>query len=60
MRRRHHFPDKESEPLHYLDHEFRFETAPLLLVPLPGTTVSRAITSPTLKAVDRFSLASGT
>jgi len=44
----------------YLDHEFRFKTTPLLLVPVAGTTTSRVITSPNLKDVDRFSLASGT
>ncbi len=44
----------------YLDHEFRFATTPLLLVPVAGTTVCRVIASPSLKVVDRYALVGGT
>lgn len=41
----------------YLDQEFRLEATPILIVAVPGTTLSRVVARPNLRVVERFSLA---
>lgn len=43
----------------YLDREFRFDVTPLLLVPIRGTGLTRAVASPDAELVGRYAWGSG-